>query len=158
MDIMEKLVEARRKGELKGFLCGEQKYQIEPSQYAPGVQPTDVGKILSKAIYKLYQNEPEIKEEYEKALLSMIEGNSFEVYVVVLYVMSQMFKEKNGLSPFCINSSSIFSKLQTVLAAKKEELENGVTYPNGLINQYAWNDIERFNKVCKKEYNLELLV
>lgn len=158
MDIMKKLVEARRRGELKGFLCGEEKYQIEPSQYAPGVQPTDVGKVLSKAIYKLYQDEPEIKEEYEKVLLSMAAGNSFEVYVVVLYIMSQMFKEKNKLSPFYINLSDIFSKLQTVLATKKEELESGVTYPNGLVNKYAWNDIERFDRVCRKEYDLQLLV
>ena len=158
MDIIEKMTEARMNGELKMFLCGEGKYQIESSQYTPGVEPTDVGKVLSRAIYKLYNNDPQIKEEYEKVLLSMIMGSAFDVYMVILYVMSQMFKEKNELSPFRLDMHIIFPKLQKVIVEKKEELKKGIVYPNGFFNKFAWMDIERFDRVCKEEYGLQLLI
>lgn len=82
------------------FLCGEGEYMVETSQYAPEAELTDVGKVLSKGIYKLYRYNDNIEQKFEESLLKMLDMSDFDIYMVCLYLMSQMFKEKNGLSPF----------------------------------------------------------
>ena len=62
MEVNKLLDEAIKHGEILAFLRGEKEYRIETSQYMPGVEPTDVGKVLSKAIYKEYKENPKIKE------------------------------------------------------------------------------------------------
>ena len=46
MDCKILLDEAIKNGEILAFLRGEKEYRIETSQYMPGVEPTDVGKVL----------------------------------------------------------------------------------------------------------------
>ena len=156
MEVKEKLIKAIENDELKHFLCGEKIYKVEPSQYAPGAESTDVSKILSKAIYKVYKEQPKIKEEFEKVLLQMLDGTSYEVYMVVLYIMSQLFKEKNGLSPFNINMTKILPKLQSSIANKKEEFNKSLEYPDEFEKKEFWSDMERFKKVCQEEYKIKL--
>lgn len=139
------------------YLRGDYPYKIETSQYAPGAEPTDVSKVLSKAIYKIYIQNPFIKEEFEKALLSLLDGSLLDVYVVLLYVMSQLFKEKNGLSPFKTNFSEIIPKLKIQLNVRRVEFQNGVIYPDGFEKKKVWDEIERLDKVCKEEYLITLL-
>ena len=54
MDIENMLLRAISKQEIISFLRGEGEYMVENSQYAPGAGLTDVGKVLSKGIYKIY--------------------------------------------------------------------------------------------------------
>lgn len=152
----EKLVQAIESGEIISFLRGDDLYKIEPSQYAQGAEPTDVGRVLSKAIYKLYEERPEFKEEFEKTLILMLDGTLFDVYVVILYIMSQLFREKNGLSPFIINLDDIVTKLRKKIIIRKEEFQRGLVYPNGFEKKEIWKEIERFNKVSKEEYEISL--
>ena len=98
MEYTEMLYEAIQKEELILFLKGEKEYNITPSQYTPAAEPTDVSKVLSKVIYKVYETDSSIKEEFEEALLIMLGETDYDVYVAVLYLMSELFKEKNGLS------------------------------------------------------------
>lgn len=155
--IKEKLIKAATRNEWDLFLRGDGFYKIETSQYAPGIQPTDVGKVLSKAIYKAYEDNPLVKEQFEETLIIMLDGTVLDIYVVVLYIVSQLFKEKNELSPFKLDLEKILPKLSKQLEDKRAEIQKGVRYPDGFEKKEAWSEIERFNKICKEEYQVSLL-
>lgn len=147
---------AIEKNELKLLLRGDEPYKIDNSQYSPCAETTDVGKVLSRIIYKAYKIQPDIKEEVEMALLEMLQQTNFDVYIVILYVASQLFKEKNELSPFKLNMTPILANIKFEVEKRKKEFKQGIIYPSGFTNSNIWNDIERFNRVSQEEYNIKL--
>lgn len=157
MDILDMVYKSLDRDEFINFLRGDAEYLVENSQYAPGAELTDVGKILSRGVYKVYNEKKAIKNEFEEALISMLNMSDFDVYMVCLYIMSQLFKEKNGLSPFYIEKDEIISELNKELCKRKNKIQDGIVYPSGYKNKDAWNEIERFGSVCKDEYNVSFL-
>lgn len=157
MDILELAYKSLNRDEFISFLRGEHEYMVENSQYAPGAELTDVGKVLARGVYKVYNENKSIKNEYEKALISMLDMSDFDVYMVCIYITSQLFKEKNELSPFYIEKEEIISKLKKELYKRKAQMQNRIVYPSGYKNKAAWSEIERFNSVCKVEYNVSFL-
>lgn len=156
MEYTDMLFEAIRKKELAMLLKGEGKYKLETSQYAPGTEPTDIGKVLSKVIYKAYEIDSSIKEKIEETLLVMLGQTDYDVYIVILYIMSELFKEKNEISPFKMNMECILPTLRNEISRRMDDIREGITYPNGFIKKYAWDEIQRFGRVCQEEYGLEL--
>lgn len=154
MSIEKKLLNAIEKKEIIKFLRGEGEYMVEASQYAPCAEVTDVGVVLSKGIYKVYANDNSIKQKFEESLLQMLDHSDFDVYLVCLYLISQLFKEKNGLSPFELSKNLIIEKLTTRLNERKKDIKSGIEYPNGYINTNAMEEIQSFRMVCKEEYSL----
>jgi hypothetical protein len=126
------------------------------SQYTPGLEPTNISVVLSKAIYKEYAENPCIKNIFENTLIEMLGGSAFEIYTVVLYIMSELFKEKIGIAPFQLDVERLLLKLQHVIPNVKEELKNGVSNGEGYSNINAWNDIKRYNRLCEEEYGFRL--
>lgn len=157
MDILELVYKSLDRDEFISFLRGDHEYMVESSQYAPGAELTDVGKILARGVYKVYNEKKSIKEEYERALILMLDMSDFDVYMVCLYITSQLFKEKNELSLFYIEKEEIISKLKKELYKRKVQMQDGIVYPSGYKNEAAWSEIERFNSVCKVEYNVSFL-
>lgn len=156
MDILQMTYEAIEKQEMINFLRGEKQYMVEVSQYAPVAELPDVGKILSRGIYKAYKVNVYIKNEFEQALYSMLEMSDYDVYIVCLYLASQLFKEKNKLSPFEIDKQDFITKLKEEIEKRKTSLQNGIVYPNGYHNKKAWEELKRFKDVFKEEYNMIL--
>lgn len=156
MDILQMTYMSFEKKELISFLRGDKEYMVESSQYAPGAELTDVGKVLSRGIYKAYKEHNFIKKEYEQALLSMLHMTDFDVYIVCLYLISQLFKEKNDLSPFKMERKQILIKLKEEINKRELQIQIGILYPSGYQNKKAWEELERFNSVCKEEYELAL--
>lgn len=156
MDILEMVFTAVQRNQFIDFLRGDGKYMVETSQYSPDVELTDVGKILSRGVYKAFMQQEEIKVKFEDSLLEMLNKTDFDVYMVCLYISSQLFKEKNELSPFLLDKTSILDKLSNEVTKRKEEIMDGITYPSGYKNTKAWQDLEKFNAVCKEEYHVIL--
>ncbi len=156
MDYRQNLQEALDKNKLREFLEGTYPYNIENSQYTPRLEPTNISVVLSKAIYKEYVENPCIKNIFENTLMEMLGGSAFEIYTVVLYIMSELFKEKNGIAPFQLDMERLLSKLQHIVPNIKEELQNGISNGEGYSNINAWNDIKRYNRLCEEEYGFQL--
>lgn len=154
MNIDDMLLKAIKNNDMIKFLCGEGEYMVETSQYAPEAELTDVGKVLSKGIYKLYRYNDNIEQKFEESLLKMLDMSDFDIYMVCLYLMSQMFKEKNGLSPFVLKKDVIIKNLSLRINERKNYIEKGITYPSGYINTRAMVEIQRFRMVSKEEYGI----
>lgn len=154
MNIDDMLLNAIKNNDMIKFLCGEGEYMVETSQYAPEAELTDVGKVLSKGIYKLYRYNDNIEQKFEESLLKMLDMSDFDIYMVCLYLMSQMFKEKNGLSPFVLKKDVIIKNLSLRINERKNYIEKGITYPSGYTNTRAMVEIQRFRMVSKEEYGI----
>lgn len=115
--------EAIEKEELHLLLKGEKEYRIETSQYVPSSEPTDIGKVLSRAVYMAYEIDSSIKEKVEEALLFLLKQTDYDVYIVLLYIMSQLFKEKNELSPFKMDMSQILPRLNEEIIKRRENIK-----------------------------------
>ena len=148
------LLNAITSNELIKFLRGEGKYMVEASQYTPEAGLTDVGKVLSKGIYKVYAYNENIKEKFERSLLQMLEMSDFDIYMVCHYLMSQLFKEKNGLSPFVMSKDLILEKLTLKINERELNFQKGIVYPNGYVNTNAITEIQRFRMISQEEYNV----
>lgn len=154
MDIDRMLLKAISQGKTIEFLRGEGEYMIETSQYGPDACVTDVSKVLSRGIYKAYDNDPSIKEIFEDCLIEMLNGSDFDIYMVCLYLLSQLFKEKNGIAPFVLSQNLIVKKLKDRLKEREGYISEGIKYPSGCTNTKAKAEIERFRDVFKEEYNV----
>lgn len=156
MEYTDMIFEAIKKQELDRLLKGEGKYQLETSQYAPSAEPTDVGKMLSKVVYKAYKKDLSIKEKIEETLLVMLGQTDYDVYIVILYIMSELFKEKNEISPFKMDMSHILPRLRDEINNRADKIKEGIVYPDGFLKKSAWDEIQRFNHVCQEEYGIKL--
>ena len=156
MDILEMTFIALKNNEFTKLLRGEGEYMVETSEYSPDAEVTDVGKVLSRGIYKAFKQQEEVKKKYENGLLEMLDKSNFDVYMVCLYLLSQLFKEENELSPFMLDKKSILDKLSHEVTKRRGEIMDGIIYPSGYKNIKAWDDLERFNTVCKEEYHIKL--
>ena len=83
MNIDDMLLNAIKNNDMIKFLCGEGEYMVETSQYAPEAELTDVGKVLSKGIYKLYRYNDNIEQKFEESLLKMLDMSDFDIYMPI---------------------------------------------------------------------------
>ena len=81
MDIENMLLNAIINNDMIKFLRGDGEYLIETSQYTPEAGLTDVGKVLSKGIYKIYAYNDNVKEKFELSLLKMLDMSDFDIYI-----------------------------------------------------------------------------
>ncbi len=72
--------------------------------------------------------------------------------------MSQLFKEKNGLSPFVLSKDLILKELSSRIDERKKYIQEGITYPEGYVNANAMAEIQRFRMISKEEHNIFLIM
>ena len=154
MDIEKNLLAAIEKNEIVQFLRGDGEYMIESYECSPAAELTDVGRVLSKGVYKVYTYNKEIRKMFEESLLIMLDNSDFDIYMVCLYILDQLFNEKYGYSPFILSKDLIVTKLTHSIDKRQNTIKGGIKYPNGYMNTFAMAEIERFRKVCKEEYNI----
>ena len=154
MNIEQMILKTIDNNEMIKFLRGEGEYLIETSQYTQEAELTDVGKILSKGIYIIYRYDKSIKLRFEENLLKMIDMSDFDIYMVCIYLMSQLFKEKNGISPFKLSKNIILRNLKLKISEREIYIKEGIKYPTGYVNDHAMEEIQRFRIVAKEEYNI----
>ena len=154
MNIEQMILKAIDNNEMIKFLRGEGEYLIETSQYTQEAELTDVGKILSKGIYIIYRYDKSIKLRFEEDLLKMKDMSDFDIYMVCIYLMSQLFKEKNGISPFKLSKNIILRNLKLKISEREIYIKEGIKYPTGHVNDHAMEEIQRFRIVAKEEYNI----
>lgn len=154
MDIEKNLLAAIEKNEIVQFLRGDGEYMIESYECSPAAELTDVGRVLSKGVYKVYTYNKEIRKMFEESLLIMLDNSDFDIYMGCLYILDQLFNEKYGYSPFILSKDLIVTKLTHSIDKRQNTIKGGIKYPNGYMNTFAMAEIERFRKVCKEEYNI----
>ena len=104
----------------------------------------------------MYVYNKQVESIFKENLLEMLDISDFDIYMVINYLASQFFKEKNGLSPFVLAKEEIIEKLSIKLKERESYIKEGVLYPNGYFNTNAMQEINRLRIVLKEEYGISI--
>ncbi|WP_243240391.1 hypothetical protein [Clostridium cibarium] len=159
MDIKEKVINAINSNELISLLEGKDIYKVELHQWVGAHVPTDVGSILTKGIYEVYKERPNIKVDklLEGILLKMMDGKVFDVYCALSTIYSQLIEESFDSSPFRIDREKILNKLKNSLRDNEVNFKNyfeweGMGKPEGM-----WSEVLRINSLCEKHWGISII-
>ncbi|MBD7911791.1 hypothetical protein H9661_10510 [Clostridium sp. Sa3CVN1] len=134
-------------------------YKVELHQWVGAHVPTDVGSILTKGIYEVYKERPNIKVDklLEGILLKMMDGKVFDVYCALSTIYSQLIEESFDSSPFRIDREKILNKLKNSLRDNEVNFKNyfeweGMGKPEGM-----WSEVLRINSLCEKHWGISII-
>lgn len=159
MDIKIKTINAINNNEFIDLLEGRGSYRIELHQWVSAHVLTDVGNVLTKGIYIVYKEKPEVKIDklLEEALLKMMDGEIIDIYCALSTIYCQLIEESFDSAPFKIDRTKILSKLGVSLKNNEVNLKNyfeweGMGKPEGM-----WTEVLRINSLCEKHWNISIL-
>ena len=157
--VKELVLEAVRKNELVECLEGKGNYKIEIGQWVNAYAPTDWTIIIPKGIYVVYRENPElqINKEFEGALLKMIGGDSFDIFVAISVFYSKLLEENRGDAPFCIDRNRILPSLRKALLDNEQKLKSNFEYVGKTFKDGIWGEVVRIDTLCKSKWNLSVL-
>ena len=156
MDYYAVACKALERGELYEYMRGDDGYIIPTPSFVPSVAIHEVDVVLNRGIYGIYQSDPVIKELYENTLSRMLEETDYDVYMVITYILSQLYREKHNTAPFQIDAMKLVKRLQQIIPERKESIKKGVYFPDGMIHQGVWEEIERVKVVFQEDYSIKL--
>lgn len=155
----EKLILAIEKNELINFLEGKYPYTVEMHQWVSAEVPTDISRIVSEGIYVLYKERPNlhIDNMFETAILNMMGGEVFDIYMALIIIFDQLLSESYKTSPFEINKGVIISKLKEILNINKSKLLNYFEWQGKGKEQGMWDEVIRIDSICKKKFKISII-
>ena len=68
-----------------------------------------------------------------------------------------IFQEERNIATFTLDRKIIAEKIRTALNEKKEQLQESVTYKNGMKKKNPWKNIENFNNYYCKKYDFNII-
>ena len=70
--------------------------------------------------------------------------------------MMQLYNEKHNTAPFQIDAMKLVKRLQQIIPERKESIKEGVYFPDGMIHQGVWEEIEWVKVVFQRDYSIKL--
>lgn len=157
MEYEKIFIEAIDKGQIVNYLRGEWPYEIERSQYSSDVEPTDINRVIMRAVYESYKLRPEVKNIFQNALVKMLCGSVEDVYTAILYFDACLFAEKQNRAEFSLDINKLLPEIRKAIRQNKENLASEMEFPNGLVKKNAWNNIMYFNSNYIDEYGFDII-
>lgn len=136
---------AIEKNEVLQLLRGEKEYEVIVSEFSPDIFPTDITSVLVECFYKQIKKIENIEKIFTTGLEKLLLGDAGDVYIAVLYFDACIFQEERNKATFTLDRKIIAEKIRTALNEKKEQLQESVTYKNGMTKKNPWKNIENFN-------------
>ena len=150
------LLEAIQADNVAGILRGEKRYRIEPPTSVPDVFPTDIFQVLAEYFYK--QNDVEkIQDILEGGLIELSQRSTVDLYISVLFFDAILFMEEKNIASFTIHRSTVAQAIAKGIKKFQNELNDSVTFPNGLVKIKPMNQLERLNQKYQKNEWFSLL-
>ncbi len=150
------LLEAIQAGNVVGILRGEKRYRIEPPTSVPDVFPTDICQVLAEYFYK--QNDiDKIQEILEGSLIDLSQRSAVDLYISVLFFDAILFMQEKNIASFTIRTSRVTQAIAKGIKDYQEELNDSITFPNGLVKIKPINQLERFNQKYQKNERFSII-
>ena len=151
------LLEAIQAGDVAGILRGEKRYRIEPPTSVPDVFPTDICQVLAEYFYK--QNDiDKIQDILEGSLIDLSQRSAVDLYISVLFFDAVLFMQEKNLASFTIHTSRVTQAIAKGIKNYQEELNDIITFPNGLVKIKPMKQLERFNQKYQKNERFSIIV
>lgn len=154
--IIEKLEIALNNNELREYLKGSGMYRIVSREGSF----SDLSAALYSGIYEYYKLYPEkgINILFEKEIIHMLDGNSFEIMCAFEYCWRQIICEERKTAPFKLSNQCILNikksmiENKDILSAYKEYAEFG-----GHLESGAYQYVQNIDKMIESEYGRKIL-
>ncbi|MFU0722989.1 hypothetical protein [Streptococcus sp. IMAU11622] len=151
------LLEAIQAGNVVGILRGEKRYRIEPPTSVPDVFPTDICQVLTEYFYK--QNDiNNLQDILEGSLIDLSQRAAVDLYISVLFFDAVLFMQEKNLASFTIHTSRVTQAIAKGIKDYQEELNDSITFPNGLVKIKPMKQLERFNQKYQKNERFSIIV
>ena len=150
------LLEAIQAGNVAGILRGEKRYRIEPPTSVPDVFPTDICQVLTEYFYK--QNDiDEIQDLLEVSLIELSQSSAVDLYISVLFFDAILFMQERNIASFTIHTSTIAQAITKGVKLFQKELNDSITFPNGLVKIKPMSQLEKFNQKYQKNQGFSII-
>lgn len=151
------LLEAIQAGDVAGILRGEKRYRIESPTSVPDVFPTDICQVLTEYFYK--QNDiDEIQDLLEDSIIELSQSSAVDLYISVLFFDAILFMQEKNIASFTIYTSTVAQAIAKGIKNYQEELNDIITFPNGLVKIKPMKQLERFNQKYQKNERFSIIV
>ena len=150
------LLEAIQAGDVAGILRGEKRYGIEPPSSVPDVFPTDVCQVLTEYFYK--QNDiDKIQDLLEGSLIELSQSSAVDLYISVLFFDAILFMQERNIASFTIHTSTVAKAIAKGVKLFQKELNDSITFPNGLVKIKPMSQLEKFNQKYQKNQGFSII-
>lgn len=150
------LLEAIQAGNVVGILRGEKRYRIESPTSVPDVFPTDICQVLTEYFYK--QNDiDEIQDLLEDGIIELSQSSAVDLYISVLFFDAILFMQEKNIASFTIYTSTVAQAIAKGIKNYQEELNDIITFPNGLVKIKPMKQLERFNQKYQKNERFSII-
>ena len=138
------LLEAIQAGNVVGILRGEKRYRIE--------SPTSVPEYFYK------QNDiDKIQDILEGGLIELSQRSAVDLYISVLFFDAILFMQEKNIASFIIHTSTVAQAIAKGIKDYQEELNDSITFPNGLVKIKPMKQLERFNQKYQKNERFSII-
>lgn len=152
----ELLLEAIKAGNIAEILRGEKRYRIEPPTSVPDIFPTDICQVLAEYFYK--QNDiDEIQDLLEGSLIELSKSSAVDLYISVLFFDAILFMQERNIASFTIHTSTIAQAITKGVKLFQMELNDSITFPNGLVKIKPMSQLEKFNQKYQKNQGFSII-
>ena len=152
----ELLLEAIKAGNIAEILRGEKRYRIEPPTSVPDIFPTDICQVLAEYFYK--QNDiDEIQDLLEGSLIELSQSSAVDLYISVLFFDAILFMQERNIASFTIHTSTIAQAITKGVKLFQKELNDSITFPNGLVKIKPMSQLEKFNQKYQKNQGFSII-
>ena len=150
------LLEAIQAGNVAGILRGEKRYRIEPPTSVPDVFLTDICQVLAEYFYK--QNDiDKIQDILEGSLIELSQRSAVDLYISVLFFDAILFMQEKNIASFTIHTSTVAQAISKGVKLFQKELNDSITFPNGLVKIKPMKQLERFNQKYQNNQRFSII-
>lgn len=150
------LLEAIQAGNVVGILRGEKRYRIESPTSVPDVFPTDICQVLTEYFYQ--QNDiDKIQDLLEDSIIELSQSSAVDLYISVLFFDAILFMQEKNIASFTIYTSTVAQAIAKGIKNYQEELNDIITFPNGLVKIKPMKQLERFNQKYQKNERFSII-
>ena len=143
------MLEAIQADNVAAILRGEKKYRIEPPTSVPDAFPTDICQVLANYFYK-QDDIDKIQDIVEGSLMELSNRSAVDLYISVLFFDAILFMQEKNIASFTIHTSTVAQAIAKGIKNFQKELNDSITFPNGLVKMKPMNQLERFNQKYQK--------
>ena len=148
MNIAEKAI---KNNEMVQLLEGKDGYHLENNSWASISAPID-WTIVVPMIYQVYEKtgNNEIKKMFEKALLTMLNGNAEDVFCGVAVLYFQILRESTGRAPFSVNRDELIAIAKNNIIKNEKELKQIRKWSGQASDNGLWDEVDRYSKLLEE--------
>lgn len=156
MTIVEKAI---KNNEMIQLLEGKGGYHLEndswASSWASISGPID-WTIVVPLIYQAYEKtgDDEIRKMFEKALMTMLNGNTEDVFCGVAVLYFQTLRESSNRSPFNVDRALLLEQVKKEIRKNEKNFVQIRKWGGKESSEGLWKEVQRYRRLFFSKFNI----